>query len=552
MHQEAVIARWYCYAFMTQCVQRTMPVTNELERDFPLLPSQTTKRRPVDRSGIAGSSTKSRNSISTATLSDLPDEILLEILRFLPGIDVGNFQLPSLLNLSLTSRRFHRIVTEKIYRTYDSLFCEPYRFTRAIIFNPGLAEKVQKVNIIFGSWSNRENVRYKPTAQDKKTVKEGIRALAIPGWKDWVTDCNENRDKDETLYNVMLLHTPNITSLGVVDASAADHRWIRYPPWIDIISKASNGTLSKHTHRFEHLRSVRLNIRIAGLSQLAPMFRLQSLLFLSLQGMDELCCKQCIERETARSLQRLIPERCNNLEEICLESTFLRMRTLGVLIASSRHLKSFKYDVALDHLYEQPDDQLEQLNMEKWLEHTKLSTALSHQSATLESLDITYDALVEEQIRGRIHLHDDLTNFVSLKRLSCPLGAIAAGDPSTFVETLPSSLQAFRTTIRRYTSDHKCLGALEHMAYYSKIHTPHLKEVQVIVPKSAQWFTFDWERLLTPFSVAGVSFVVEKEEDQEDEFSGSWGKDSSESSESSDEEDLYSDNDSDGPSVAFG
>jgi hypothetical protein len=390
-------------------------------------------------------------------------------------------------------------------------------------------------------------VRYKPTAQDKKIVKEGIRALAISGWKEWATDCNENRDKNETLYNVLLLHTPNITSLGIDDASTADHRC---PPWIDIITKASNGTLSKHTHRFEHLQSVRLDVRIAGLSHLAPIFRLQSLRFLSLRGMDELCCTQCIERETARSLQRLIPKRSNNLAEIYLESTLLR--TLGVLLASSRQLKSFKYDVALDHLYDQPDDQLNQLNMDKWLGHTKLSTALIQQSATLESLDITYDALVEERTHGRIYLHDDLTNFVSLKRLSCPLGAIAAGDPSTFVERLPPSLEVFRTTVRRYTTDHKCLGALEHMAYYSKIHTPQLKEVQVIIPKTAQWFSFDWERLLTPFSAAGVGFVVEKEEDQEDSFNGSWGKESSESSESSDEEDLYSDNDSNGPSVAFG
>ncbi|KAF1828701.1 hypothetical protein BDW02DRAFT_209632 [Decorospora gaudefroyi] len=509
------------------------------EHDFPLLPSQATKRRLTEESKGSARSNRSPTLVPAAILTYLPDELILGILYYLPGIDAHNFHLHSLLSLSLTCRRLNRIIVEKLYATYDSHFCEPYTFLRTMISNPRVAEFVQHANVIYGMQAYRKT-SYIPTARDKKIIKDGMRMVAVPGWKELATACNEYSSDQEGLHNAMLLHIPNITSLNI--ECSARFRGPR-SAWVDLISKASAGTLSRRTHRFENLRSIKVDVRSITLSQIAPLFRLQSLRLLHLReiiqyGMER--CRACHgchgnEGRNASKLQRLIPQACNNLYELILEHTFYDMEFLDVLLASPRQLSSFKYDVSLEHLsgiYMMP-------------ESTLLSGIICHQKTSLETLDVFCDARAEEETHGEIHLHGSLKGFTSLKRLSCPLSMTAFGPSDNFVERLPSSLVAFRTMIRRDTDDHRCLDTLGHMAANYRIHIPRLKEVRVVTPKTAPWTTYDWEGLLNPMMEAGVSFVVENDDDDEDEDDdfGSWKDDTTESSRSSDEVDLYSDND---------
>jgi hypothetical protein len=505
------------------------------EHDFPLLPSQhqlTPKREAFDHAR------KLRMPGTRATLNDLPDELILEILHYLPGIDLDNFQLPTLLSLALTSRRLYRVVVEKIYLSYDSHFCEPYLFLRTLISNPQLADLVQNLNMTQGPQSHRGNVPYLPTAQDKKVIKGGMRALAVPGWKDWTADCNGDRITNEPVHNAILLHTPNITSLRVEDVARVEKRC---PAWFELISKASVGTLTEHTHRFEYLRSIKVDVRSATLSQLAPLFRLQSLRHFEVGTVPEPSmgiCVNCNERhgeklQTIAKLRRLIPEACNNLEELYLEHTFYCMEILEVLLASPRQLKSFKYDVLLDHISEAYVE-----------EDLTLLTVLHHQRTSLETLNIFCDALAEGDTAGDIHLHDShhsLADFTSLKHISCPLSMIAPVCVDPLTERLPPSLLTFQTTIRRHTDDHGSLEELENMAAYYRSQTPQLKEVRVVATQSAKWLKYDWQRLVGPFSEAGIDFVVQNGESDKYDFSDSWEESSTASSRSSDEVDLYSD-----------
>lgn len=514
-----------------------MSIVNE--RDFPLLPSQDTKRRRATKRGIQGKASQPRIPGSHATLTDLPDELILEIVDYLPGIDLNHFQLPTLVNLASVSRRLYRIVIDMVYARYNSHFCEPYTFLRTMISNSRLAGFVHDVNITFGLWTRRGGRRYSPTAKDKKAIKEGLRALGTWDWKEWATQCNEDRSNDEALQNAILLHTPNITSLSILDA-VRDRS--RRRAWFDLISKAAAGTLPGQAHRFEHLRSIRVDARTSSLSDLAPLFRLQSLRKLQLREVHEYRTGECItcgsnrehDERSALKLQRLIPRACNNLEELDLECTYYTKFHLEVLLSSPRHLKTFRYDVSLDHLPERPISNGDRVKT--------LCEVLDRQKASLETLHVFCDSIAEERTRSGIHLRDGLEDFVSLKQLSCPLGMIMSGVSDTFVERLPASLLTFRTPVRPSTNDQRYLKALDHVAFCHRTYVPQLKEVRVVVPQFASSLIYDWQRLVELFSVeTGVSFIVEQED--EDLDFGDWKDGSTDSSRSSDEVDLYSDDD---------
>jgi phage gp46-like protein len=514
-----------------------MPIINE--RDFPLLPSQKAVRRRTAKHGTNDNASPSRISRSHASLVDLPDELILEIIDYLPGIDLDHFQLPTLLSLALTSRRLYRVVIEIIYARYNSHFCEPYTFLRTMMSNLRLAEFVHNIDMTFGSRTHREGRRYRPTARDKKTIKEGLRALGTSDWKEWATRCNEDLVNDDALQNAILLHTPKITSLSILDF-VTDRP--RHRSWFDLITKAAAGTLSAQSHRFEHLRSIRVDARTSSLNDLAPLFRVQSLRKLQLREIYEYGMFDCITcrdprehiEKSALKLQRLIPPACNNLEELDLERTYFSMLSLEVLLSSSRCLKSFKYDVSFDYLLhrETPDEDC----------RNTLSEVLGSLKVSLEALDVFCDPIVDERNRRVVHLRDGLKAFVALKQLSCPLGMIMDGCTDTFAERLPSSLLTFQTPVRRFTEDQHCLDALKDVAFCYRKHVPRLEEVRVIAPRSASWFRYDWEPLVQLFSAeTSISFLVQHEDDDED--FGDWQDDSTESSRSSDEVDLYSDDD---------
>ncbi|KAF1846164.1 uncharacterized protein K460DRAFT_366990 [Cucurbitaria berberidis CBS 394.84] len=499
-------------------------------RDFPPLPSYKTTRSRWQISNHAIAHVHTPRPLGSATtINDLPDELILEILDHLPGIDIDDFQLSTLVCLSLTNHRFHRMVAERLYATYSSHFCEPYLFLRTMVAKPQLAELVRYVDVTCGDGAHHDRNRYVATAQDKKTIKEGMRLLSISNWKTWAVDCNSFDGEVEVLHSAVLMHAPNIKSLVIEDTGSHDHTG---PKWIDIIRKATIGTSSGRVHRFEHLQSVRVGASRYNTSQLAPLFRLDSLRLLHLR---DLVALDTGGRSTT-VLQRMIPQDCNRIEKLNLEHSFLHMDTLGVLVASSRRLKIFKYDVTLECISHE-------LNAHHELGATKLSMVLHPKRDSLESLHLSCDARAEEETRGTITLLDDLRNFVALKHLSCPLTSIIGArlDASaTFIESLPRSLITYNTVIRKYTDDKNCLTALEHMAANYHTNTQKLEEVRIVVPSPAPWLMYDWEPLVRFFSRSGVNLVVEHEEDDEDDFGESWNDDSTESSQSSDEVDLYS------------
>ncbi|KAF2124449.1 hypothetical protein P153DRAFT_370875 [Dothidotthia symphoricarpi CBS 119687] len=509
-----------------------MPTLNK--RNFPPLPSQRTKRQR--QRTTSNREDRSKNVGSTATIDDLPDELILDILDWLPDIATSGISrvqptqirtvvLPTLASISLTNHRFHRIVKDKLYMTYHSCFCEPYLFLRTMITNPELAVLVRRVefDILVPLDEDEDREQYAATAKDKKTIKEGIKALNIPNWKDWATDCNSAGDSREALQTAIMMHTPNIDFLRV--AGSIDRQ--SPPRWTGLIRQATSGNSFGNTHKFRHVRSVRVAACVSTIQQLAPLFLLQSLRELYLNRMVD-----SYQVRGTSMLQRLIPPLCNNLETLNLEDSFLHTDELGVLVASSRGLKSFKYDLTVSYFGYGVETVVE-------LGPTTLITVLERQKSTLESLQFRHDA-TDGEVYDFANLRGSLKGFAVLRQLSCPLNVIFDSQlksPSALIETLPSSIVDFHVFDSDYKPDERFINALEHLAMYGHVDVPLLKEVRV---QGAMWATRDKKRLFALFVEAGIAFSV-----MDDESSDIWGDNSTDSTQSSDEVDLYSDDDDD-------
>lgn len=495
--------------------------------DFPPLPSQKSKRSRPNKSRDVARDHRPRIAGSFVTLDDLPDELILDIIDYLPGIDLQNFQLHTLLSLSLTTRHLHRVVSERIYATYDSYFCEPYLFLRTLISNPHLAGSVHHAKFRYGDEAHLERTRYLPNARDKKIVKEGMKALNFPDWKGWASRCNADKVELDILHTAVMLHTPNLASLDVEDGHISAYSKAKWP---ELIKKATTGEHFGHTHRFTALKSIRIDAQNMIIHHLVPLLRLQSLQKLHLRELSEIE----LDMRAPAELRRVLPEGCNNLEELVLEECSLRFDALTTLISSARSLKSFRFDANQESVLLDGSGAL-------------LQNALWRQRDSLENLDIYHDPW-HKNTDGPDH--DGLKQFPVLKDLKCPLRMVVdvrLGASATALEFLPPALVSLSLTIR-WGSDEECfLPVLERMASGYTSVVPLLKTLQLKVQVPAEELDYDWELLVKPWSNTGVELTIDLPSESDDDWDD-WhtvSSESEDSSDDSDEVDLYSDDDND-------
>jgi hypothetical protein len=513
-----------------------MPNFNK--RDFPPLPSMSKKQNDGDQAMgtrdpvIAGACT---------TINDLPAELLLEVLHYLPGIDLEHFQLASLLSLSCTSHNFHRLVAKQLNASYNSYFCEPYLFLRTVITNAAVAGHVQHADITYGTWSHHERKRYRANAQDKKAIKEGLKALGIPDWKKWATDCNTDFVELDTLHTAVLMHTPNIRSINITHGLIGNFSGTPTPRWIELFRRANSGSSLGNMHRFQNLRSISVDVDELTLSQLAPVFRTASLRKLHFKSMFEY---DEAGTHAERLLQHAIPQRCSNLEEIHLEDSVLQIDILGVLIAAARSLRTFRYQMALNSV-----PATVQYNCITG-SHT-LATVLQSQRSSLESLFFTTDIDPEPNFPGTFNLHQGLRDFTALKYLSCAFGSIvdhSMNSLATPFENLTRSLTTLHLFLDddEFVGDKDALTIMEHAAHEFATDLPLVRKLRLTVGAALSG-KYDWTRLIMPFSQTEIDLVVDTEQ-EEDGWSENWQNGagitgtvpSDVESESSGEESLYS------------
>jgi hypothetical protein len=504
------------------------------DSEYPPLPSKT---------GNDGINSVANNGMSGverafATINDLPEELILEILYYLPGIDLENFQLASLLSLSTTNQRFHRLVAKELNGVYNSHFCEPYLFLRTVITNATLASHVRHADLTYGTWAHNRRMRYTATAQDKKIIKEGLKAMGMPDWKTWATDCNTNIVEVDTLYTAILMHTPNISSLNITDGQIGNYLNTKPPKWIDLLRRADHGTFRGRMHRFQNLRSIRIEVGELTLTNLAPVFRTGSLRKLHLK---RLLAYGTVGRSSDQILSFIIPPRYNNLEEIYLEDSVVHIDALGVIIASAQNLKTFRYEMTPNIVSEPMDANLQG-------KHT-IGTALSCHKTSLERISFLVDTDPVPHYPRTFNLHEGLQDFLALKHLRCALSCITARSNS--YEAMP-----FEKLPRSLTTLHLVVDKIGKGSLLKLEESPHelteslslLQELRVTCEADFRGF-YDWTRLVMAFSQTEVRLIIEDEEDKGDDWSENWGRVVASShvpasdveSESSGEVSLYSD-----------
>jgi hypothetical protein len=507
-------------------------------RNFPPLPSDRASRKDRKRKARAA---------NFACIDDLPDELLLSILDYLPGIDLESFQLTALRNLSRVNRRFHGLVTEKLYATYSSFFVEPYLFLRTVVNNAHLASRVRHVDFLCGKWAHRERKRYKPNAQDKKTIKDGLRALGIPDWKTWATNCNTNDTDLDILHTAILMQTSKVSSITIHDDLIGNYPGTKIPKWVDLFKRANLGTSLGHMHRFGNLRSLRIEIAEVSVTTLAPVFRTPSLRNISIRGLAE---ENTVGQRMEQDLQHVLPQRCNELDELHMEYSFLPNNVLAIIVASARALKVLRYEHTLDVIGE------DAFGLSTF-GPTKLVEALESQKTTLESLTFTTDEEgdTEQDFTPLFNLCNGLQNFEKLKYICCPLDCIVnehSNADTTLPERLPPSLTTFHIILReRFAElniDHARVW--EELATNHAVYVPYLKQVNLSIDACLDvWLDHDWSDITEHFLANGIDFTVKQNWFSDLEWNAQRGLshtfravlDDSVMSESSGEVSLYSD-----------
>lgn len=333
------------------------------ESDFPPLPSQAqqkTNSSPKRTDGNESSREMMKRQQPATTLNDLPAELLLGILEYLPGWTVCDtylyycagtigrhtHELLTLVNLSLTSRRLHHIVSDRLYADFNSRFHNPYPFLRTMVSNPSLASHVKSISFRYGSerdwWDERkyrDSAAYAPSVHDKQLIKDGFKKLGLPNWKAWASDCNEASTEQEVIFAAILIYTPNVEHLDVCEGELS----YRFAYWLRNLRHAVNGV--GEFHRFEHLRSIDVNLKYLKLRHLAPIFKLQSMRTVILTGLVEWAHTKEDEPEV---LRRYYPARTSMVEDLQLKESFVEDSLLDVLLSCIVNLKTFHYDTCDD------------------------------------------------------------------------------------------------------------------------------------------------------------------------------------------------------------
>jgi hypothetical protein len=499
-------------------------MVNFNDRNFPLLGSKLkgtgrNENRPHKRHvPLLATTSKGRNSKPSerakCAITDLPNELILHILDYLTSVNLENPPRKSLVSLSRTNWRFHNFVAEELYSSYSSIYCDPYLFLRTVITNSSLAHLTKHADLVYRSSQHREHKRYTPNAQDKKVIKEGLKALGIPDWKRWAADCNDDCILPDTLHAAIFMCTPNMKTIVVHDGQIGECNGPKPLKWITPIKWANSRTPLERMHRFENLQSLKIEACEMTLADLAPIFRNWSLRKVHLKGIFEHLLDGGRVELASRNL---IPPRCNNLGELHIEDSPLQNEVLGLLVCSARCLKVFKYTLLTNN----SDDEVDALGS------TKLIEALSCQKTFLESVCIYIHSDADLSHDSTFDLQAGWRDFPKLKHLSCPLDCITSrcvGPDTILVEKLPSSLVSFHVAIRQCKTRPatEALPTLELMATQCSTYLPLLAHLQIDVEKPVSRLGIDWARFTALISQTAIDLVIENEQESEDEWEEDW------------------------------
>ena len=368
----------------------------------------------------------SSGSNAPATISDLPDEVLLMIFAYVSGnADTYAEYKTEFYALSMTSRPFHRVAAEYLYKRCILQPETSQALIRTVAISPSISSMIKEVEI--GCHARVSASRRNHRDLNLLIAKVTELKLSYKDERRWIRQLSRGVESAEA--GLLLLQTPNIESLVVGDQfqeiNRRKHEPFRKPPfWMQLIIWATNQLPRSSIHSFSILSRVHINMafpRQLMLAHIFRIFRLPSMKTVTLvnaveygRNIDEKCYKYLLENPSP-------------VEELYFEDCIICEPALSAIITSCRALRCFDYDFVLDDPHA--------------MEFPTIGRALQEHYLSLETLKLgcTY-----RRGNGNVYPLGSLKNFRKLTHIQADAVAIigyAGQETLRMVEVFPESVQ---------------------------------------------------------------------------------------------------------------
>jgi hypothetical protein len=377
-----------------------------------------------------------RTYISSTTINDLPQEMLLEIVKQIHGSQ------KALYNLCLV-KPFNAAATEALYQSEHIYRTEGTGrlLLRTLLENPKLAALVRHLRLTpscihISLASHREELAIPP--EEVELFRRAVDGLNLSdsedseGWKETIN----SRRCTGVLCALLMLHTPNVTSITFKDHclgwSPSDPYDVQSWDWWEAaIPRHKSFFTSASPQPFSRLKEMRVNDALTMI-QVASIMRLPALEKLTIWGVTD-GGKDSGEATPDHWSPTMFPQRSTRIRSLELSGEFIHEDALSTLIDACQGLEFFCYGPWSDQggMYTKTPRNLVSL--------AKVIRSLYEHQTTLHSLALYYTGY-----SGPI---SSLSGFIKLERL-CIDTSLLYFDRNAPAESLrgmlPSSIRRLR------------------------------------------------------------------------------------------------------------
>ncbi|KAF2705970.1 hypothetical protein K504DRAFT_460046 [Pleomassaria siparia CBS 279.74] len=495
----------------------------------PSSSSRTAKRCKATTNHAVAATPKSPSSLAPKCLTDLPDELLLQILEFrgaqLDERDYcGRNELFS--NICLVSRRLNRLGNDFLYRSFESRLEHKYtaKFVRTIIANPALASRVKHIRWAFNTsaclyrpglhtLTSRQEDCPPPDSKERRLLRQSLKSLEIPDRATWM---DEYARGGPNMLKILLLHTPNIQKLYVVDYVTASPRWEPHQKSAaQLLLGAASGNPIGLAPAFSHLQTLNLMMGSMSLVQVYPAFRLPSLQVLQLVGGD---------RTTLDATQSAAKESfpASSVTTLRIFKSHMSSVALYELVRRCGPLRHFQFEYHHNGTVHG--------RLPEKMSYSDVAKALQHHKQTIQSV-ILEDVSNRDYIELLAYNRETLGSFRSFNKLeilSAPMEAFditeeapedtsAVDDEDDYLPhsnlsaILPESLESLTLTIFE-DEEHTdfCTESLRILQQSYRNTVPKLKSITVNAHIGVDTRCIDFWSPKMRFRNSGVLFKIEQ------------------------------------------
>ncbi|KAF1977921.1 hypothetical protein BU23DRAFT_275977 [Bimuria novae-zelandiae CBS 107.79] len=288
--------------------------------------------------------------METCHISNLPDELLVRIVQYIPDKGTCSSQTPYLppvadyRSVALVCRRLNRVANAVLYAQYihdfDHRSSAP--FIRTLFEQPNVAQIVRGVEEITIRDRKRRSI-HRPAASLNSLVSV-IHHLDMINKDDILSIFRQRKDPLYDLEAALIIAlTPNIQALALNFESE-----FRFPPdglrdpgdmslpspALQLVLFAARGVPCGQVHRFEHLRKLKLNMSNISVNSISSVLRLKSLVDLTLTLTN-------YKIPWSDNIPWGCPPKESSVKTIRLEAFSVDVPSIVNLIASCRSLEGF-------------------------------------------------------------------------------------------------------------------------------------------------------------------------------------------------------------------